>query len=484
MPKKNVSGKKGRNDIPFHNQFKYSDVIDDFNESDRVTETELDTLSCFHEYEPEYKLNSLNDSCINDHLYVVFSMKRKETVSFIRTWTGFFVRQHRTKLSQKVQPYLNSKKLSLDEWLMLVKHGCRGDIMLVYVLSIIKGLHMCIHLKNGKTWSTLRAVPIHHEELMSRCDIHLTYFGFGIFLRLIRPQHPIPDILGTIYSDNPSVLKELTLRTTNKACPLPSTKSKKPASAAAGSASDLPRLEHALISTTSPCMPGTTSTEVTPKNKKPANAAAGSVSYLPRLECELINTTSTPCTPSTMSIEATPKMSVTTSGALPGTTSLSAGSNTTSTAFHMPVSAQLHPTIIKQGNIKLHELYVKTKRLTESDIAKYTTQRKTPARPLKLVLHKLPLVPTQSVNVATSKTSSEPMLHSPTRSHTSRKGKDQVAQTKLPNPEQKKTMPKCKISGHPSGDKHHAFRVKCHILRKKIRKLYLQCRITNCKQAF
>ena len=59
MPKKDVSGKKGRNDIPFHNQFEYSDIIDDFNESDRVTETKLDTLLCFHEYEPEYKAEQL-----------------------------------------------------------------------------------------------------------------------------------------------------------------------------------------------------------------------------------------------------------------------------------------------------------------------------------------------------------------------------------------------------------------------------------------
>ena len=151
MPKKDVSRKKGRNDIPFHNHFEYSDIIDDFNESDRVTETELDILPCFCEYELEYKLNSLNDSHLNDHLYIVFSTKRKETVSFMRTWTGFFIRQHRTKLSQKVQPYLNSKKLSLDEWLMSVKHGRRGDILLVYALSIMKGLHTCIHLKNGKT---------------------------------------------------------------------------------------------------------------------------------------------------------------------------------------------------------------------------------------------------------------------------------------------------------------------------------------------
>ena len=58
--------------------------------------------------------------------------------------------------------------------------------MLIYILSIMKGLHMCIHLKNGKTWSTLSVVPIHHMELMCICDIHLTYFGFGIYLRLLK----------------------------------------------------------------------------------------------------------------------------------------------------------------------------------------------------------------------------------------------------------------------------------------------------------
>ena len=240
----------------------------------------------------------------------------------------------------------------------------------------------------------------------------------------------------------------------NKARPSPSTKSKKPTRAAVGSASDLLRLERELKSSTpAPCMPSSTSTEVTSKSKKPANTAVGSASCLPRLECKLINPTSTPCMPSTMSIEATSKISVTIGGALPGTTTLHGSTNTTSTAFHMPISRQLSPTSVKQGNIILHELCVKAKRLTESDITKYTTQRKTPAKPLKLVLHKLPLVPTQSVNVATPKTSSEPMLHSPTRLHTSRKGKDKVAHTKQSN----SIQPKCKISGHPSGDKHHTF---------------------------
>ena len=169
---KNMSEKKKRqsktgNEIPFHNQYEYSDFIGEFYESEKLLESELaQHLSCYNKYEPECKLNSLTDSHLNDHLYTVYSTKRTETVSFMRTWAGFFVRQYRTKLSKRVKLYLDSKKLSLDDWLMSVKHGWRGDILLVYVLSIMKGLHTCIHLCNGITWSTLRAVPVHHTELM------------------------------------------------------------------------------------------------------------------------------------------------------------------------------------------------------------------------------------------------------------------------------------------------------------------------------
>ena len=243
---------KEKDNIPFHNPFDYSDTIADFSECEKLLESDIEQqLPCFSEYEPECKLNSLMDSHLNDHLYGVYSTKCSETVSFMRTWTGFFVRQYRTKISQRVKPYLDSKKLSLDDWLMSVKQSRRGDIMLIYILSIMKGLHTCIHLKNGKTWSTLRAVPIHHTELMRRCDIHLMYFGFGIYLQLIKRPHPIPQytVVGTIQCDNPDVLKKLLLGKQE----LPQRKHlKKAASATAGSQVDLPRVEQELrIATTS-----------------------------------------------------------------------------------------------------------------------------------------------------------------------------------------------------------------------------------------
>ena len=124
MSEKKKKRDKDNNNIPFHNPFDYSDTIPNFRECERLSESKLEQqLPCFSEYEPECKLNSLIECCLNDHLYHVYSSKRTETVSFMRTWTGFFIRQYRTKISQRVKPYLDSKKLSLDDWLMSVKHG-------------------------------------------------------------------------------------------------------------------------------------------------------------------------------------------------------------------------------------------------------------------------------------------------------------------------------------------------------------------------
>ena len=82
--------------------------------------------------------------------------------------------------------------------------------MTVYILSVIKGLQTCVHLKNGKVWSTLHANPLHHDELIMRCDMHLVYMGFGIFLHRVR-QPIVPDvkILGTIHSDDQATLHKL-----------------------------------------------------------------------------------------------------------------------------------------------------------------------------------------------------------------------------------------------------------------------------------
>ena len=55
----------------------------------------------------------------------------------MRTWVGFYVQQYGTKITVKVQDYLDSKILTMDEWLLAIKEGRRGDIMCLHILSLM-----------------------------------------------------------------------------------------------------------------------------------------------------------------------------------------------------------------------------------------------------------------------------------------------------------------------------------------------------------
>ena len=313
--------------------------------------------------------------------------------------------------------------------------------MLVYILSIMKGLHMCIHLKNGKTWSTLRAVPIHRKELMHRCDIHLMYFGFGIYLRLVKQPHPIPQhtVVGTIQCDNPDVLNKLLLGKQEH----PKKKHlKKAASAAAGSQVDLPTVEQELrIATSGRQQHKNHSTtqdsnvcqtiilpnrSVMVRGQKPSEPSDN-------LDLPFSLLTSTTDKVTTQTTPEDTSFFGTTVSALPGTLS---------PKFEKPDHNVPIPSTSLTGQVREHNLRkcsVSILPLTTEVIMKYT--RATVVKPKATVSH-----------------SKDP---------TSTKHTDQWH-----------TVPKCKISGHPQSNKH-VFHVKRHILRKRKRKTILK--MQDCK---
>ena len=126
----------------------------------------------------------------------------------------------------------------------------------------------------------MQAVPLNHDELLSRCSVHLVYLGFGIFLELKwqPPLDPIVQItqlvLGTIISHNKAMLNTLVTQgvTGTTADPLPMPKVK---------------LEDNSSNTV---VPGNISVPVQGKPK--ATAAAGSAAQLPRVQAELQDNTS------------------------------------------------------------------------------------------------------------------------------------------------------------------------------------------------
>ena len=236
--------------LPNYSKYEYADKLPPFSEHDRLQETELSSLVCFHSHQPERKLNDFTDATLNDHLYMIFCKRNLETPKLMRKLIAFFVRRYKKLLFKKARDYLESKKLTLDEWLNSVTMNRRGDILCVFLLSIVTGRHACIHLKNGRMWSTLRSVPVDHDEHVNLCDLHLVYLGFGAFLRLIpRPALDTKEcnlpILGYVVAEDPETQMELT-RKAIKEEKIDEPTDSRIATAAAGSALQLSRVEREL----------------------------------------------------------------------------------------------------------------------------------------------------------------------------------------------------------------------------------------------
>ena len=119
----------------------------------------------------------------------------------MRRWISYYVRQYPKQIITKAKPYLDSKKLMLEDWLRCVRDGRCGDILCIFLLSLSTSIHTVVHLKNNKLWSTLKMIPVTHSKLLNICNQHLAYLGFGIFLRLERKPIQVR-ILGTITGAN------------------------------------------------------------------------------------------------------------------------------------------------------------------------------------------------------------------------------------------------------------------------------------------
>ena len=205
--------KPKKTQMPNYSQYEYADVLPPFSEFDRVDEKDISSLECCNAYKLEVSLNELTDTKLSNYLYMLFRKKGLMTAGLIRKLVVFFVRRYQNQILPRVQTYLDSKKLTLDEWLNAVKQERRGDILCLYLLNIITGRHTCLHLKDGQIWSTLKRVPVNHDEHVAMCDLHLVYLGFGAFVKLIPVPLDTKDfvIIGTITADDQATCDKLCL---------------------------------------------------------------------------------------------------------------------------------------------------------------------------------------------------------------------------------------------------------------------------------
>ena len=103
--------------LPNYSNYDYADKLPPFSEHDRILKTNLPSLVCYHNYQTERKLNQFTDNVLNNHLYMTFRKKNLETPKLICKLVIFFIHHYKKLLSKKAQDYLDSKKLTIDEWL-------------------------------------------------------------------------------------------------------------------------------------------------------------------------------------------------------------------------------------------------------------------------------------------------------------------------------------------------------------------------------
>ena len=85
-----------------YSKYEYADKLPPFSEHDRLQETELSSLVCYHSHQPERKLNDFTDATLNDHLYMIFRKRNLETPKLMHKLIAFFVRWYKKLLKRLV----------------------------------------------------------------------------------------------------------------------------------------------------------------------------------------------------------------------------------------------------------------------------------------------------------------------------------------------------------------------------------------------
>ena len=144
----------------------------------------------------------------------------------MRNWTRLYSISNKKQLEHLSKKYFDSTSLKLSAWLKGIKEGRKGNLLTVFILSLVTGVHCCLHLKQQKYWTTLKEKPSTYAEFMQRCNVHLAYLGHNNSIELtlrttkvsykffgidnpVDLEETVPVVIGTLTSEESSTLNML-----------------------------------------------------------------------------------------------------------------------------------------------------------------------------------------------------------------------------------------------------------------------------------
>ena len=200
----------------YKNPWAFVDVLPELNEEMKLTKADLSKLECRLDYAIKCDVQVMFGSEQNDELFRIYGEQVGKDSLFMRNWVRLYVITNKKHIQKLASTYFQSIDSNLTTWMKDLKNGNKGDILALYVLSVITGVHCFIHLRQNKYWTSLKEVPDTHLEFMQQCNIHLAYFGQGTFIELKLRTTMVNyklfgvDQLVQIKEKNPAVIGTLT----------------------------------------------------------------------------------------------------------------------------------------------------------------------------------------------------------------------------------------------------------------------------------
>ena len=205
MKKAHIHKKKQLMKPSYINPWEFEDAVTPLDEDLSLTKLELGELECRSNYSIRLLLNTKEN--FNDILYKIYREEINKSPGFMRNWIRLYTMTNKKKLEQVARNFLDLTNTNFTAWIKGLQSGTKGNLLSLYLLSLLTGTHCCIHLKQNKIWSTLKEKPPTHVELMQRCNVHLAYMGHNNYIQLSLRTTTVKYKLFGI--DDPVLLTEL-----------------------------------------------------------------------------------------------------------------------------------------------------------------------------------------------------------------------------------------------------------------------------------
>ena len=183
--------KKGRNPDSLPNPWAYCETLPIIQEHEKCDLTDLSMLSCRSNYCIKTVSRGYTGKDRDDEVYRIYGGLVNQGEKFMRQWIRCFTLTRKKYVTNLARGYLKEKNIKLNEWIVGVKNGDRADLLALFLLNVVTGVHSFVHTKN-RIWTTLHDNINTHQEYIQRCNLHLCYLGNGLYVELVPRMETVP----------------------------------------------------------------------------------------------------------------------------------------------------------------------------------------------------------------------------------------------------------------------------------------------------